>query len=418
MENKVNENIFSYYSIGDIIRRYRNITKLTQNELCYDLNNYLKEIGFDKFTVSQTSMAKYEAGNAVPDNNVVRYLNDRILKTGIDVKAKVLYIVEKVKSITDVPIDDIEQLLRVKNKQQIIDFIQRHIAQPDSRLDMNVKNDTFRLIVEELFDFPEEVHMDLNHDIGSSPISHSLNATALLLLYLTYQYISIQFDNNYLYSSIRDFGAEKKIKIPARSRVSKMDMVNLLEHFVYRKSWISFLVNSFLVKSFKLATLKVFFNLLAKEGIMFHKNDPDEKKAAVMSKIADSVRIIGYFGYLVESPERYDRIKPFVWEYSKVDSIDIYVKNIKLAVNDPLILIGYLFKLYPYKSLINTVDELNQQLQSLLEQKGSIAEFINKEAFQLRAKSIFENRKLKEVDKKLALFHLMETLHAVNDWRV
>lgn len=418
MDNNMNEESCNYNSIGDIIRRYRNITKMTQSELCFDLNNYLKEIRVDKYTVSQTSMAKYESGNAIPDINVVRYLNDRILKTGIDVKSKVLYVVEEVISITDVPLDDIEQLFRVKNKQQLIGFIQRHIAQSDNRLAVNIKRETLRLIAEDLSDFPEEVHIDLNHNIGNSPISYSLNATALLLLYLTYQYISIRYDNNYLYSRIREFGAEKNIKIPARSRVSKMDMVNLLEHFVYRKSWISFLVNSFLVKSFKLATLKVFFNLLAKEGIMFHKNDPDEKKAAVMSKIADSVRIIGYFGYLVESPERYDRIKPFVWEYSKVDSIDIYVNNIKLAVNDPLILIGYLFKLYPYKSLINTVDELNQQLQSLLEQKGSIAEFINKEAFQLRAKSIFENRKLKEVDKKLALFHLMETLHAVNDWRV
>lgn len=413
MENEVNENTYSYYSIGDIIRRYRNITKLTQNELCYDLNNYLKEIGFDKFSVSQTSMTKYEAGNAIPDNNVVRYLNDRILKTGIDVKSKVLYIVEEVTSITDVPLDDIEQLFRVKNKQQLIDFIQRHIAQSDNRLAMNVKREALRLIAEDLSDFPEEVHIDLNHNIGSSPISYSLNATALLLLYLTYQYISIRFDNNYLYSRIREFGAEKKIKISAKSRVSKMDMVNLLEKFVYRQSWVFFLV-----KSYKLAAIKACFNLLAKEGFMFKRNDPDEKKAAVVSKIADSVRIIAYFGYLVESQERFDRIKPFIKKYSSANNIDLFVNNIKLIVNDPLILIGYLFKLYPYKSLINTVDELYQQSQSLLEQKGNIAEFINKEAFQWRAKSILENKEMDEEEKKVALLRLSQTLEAVNEWQV
>lgn len=413
MENQVAEDSCNYNSIGDIIRRYRDVTKMTQSELCFDLNNYLKEIGVDKYTVSQTSMAKYEAGNAIPDINVVRYLNDRILKTGIDVKSKVLYIVDELISITDVPIDDIEQLLRVKKKQQLIDFLRGHIAQSDNRLSVNVKNETFRLIVDELYDFPEDVHMDLNFDIFSSPIFYSLNATALLLYYLTYQYISIQLDNNSLYNLIRDVCAEKNIKIAARSRVSKMDMANLFEYFVYHESWITLLW-----KSIRLATLKKVLSLLAKEGIMFKVNDTNEKKLAIVSKLMDSFRILTYFGYLVNNQERYNRILPFAWKNSGDNDLNTFLCNIKLAVNDPLIMVGYLFMLYPYKPLLNTKDELYQQLQSLLEQKGNISEFINKEAIQLLAKSILENKDVDNAEKRLSLFRLINSLQAVNEWDV
>ncbi len=413
MENKVAEDSCNYNSIGDIIRRYRDVTKMTQSELCFDLNNYLKEIGVDKYTVSQTSMTKYEAGNAIPDINVVRYLNDRILKTGIDVKSKVLYIVDELISITDVPIDDIEQLLRVKKKQQLIDFLRGHIAQSDNRLSVNVKNETFRLIVDELYDFPEDVHMDLNYNIIKSPIFYSLNATSLLLYYLTYQYISIQIDNNLLYSRIRDLCAEKNIKIAARSRVSKLDMVNLLEVVVYQVSLIKLMW-----KSPMLSLLRLFLSILATEGIMFKENDTNEKKVAIVSKLMDSIRILTYIGYLAESQKRYNRILPFTWKYSRTDHVDTFFNNIRLTVNDPLIMVGYLFMLYPYKPLLNTEDELYQQLQSLLEQEGNISKFINKEAIQLLAKSILENKDANTTKKKISLFRLINSLQAVNDWDV
>ena len=151
---------------------------------------------------------------------------------------------------------------------------------------------------------------------------------------------------------------------------------------------------------------------------MFEKEDSNEKKLAIVSKLTDSIRILAYFGHLAENLERFDRIKGFLFKAAKDAKLVVFITNFILLVKDPLTLMGFCFKLYHYESLINTVDELYQQLQLLLEQKGNITEFINKEAIQLRAKSIFENRKLKEVDKKVALFRLIEKLDAVNEWRV
>ena len=81
-------------------------------------------------------------------------------------------------------------------------------------------------------------------------------------------------------------------------------------------------------------------------------------------------------------------------------------------------MVGYLFMLYPYKPLLNTEDELYQQLQSLLEQEGNISKFINKEAIQLLAKSILENKDANTTKKKISLFRLINSLQAVNDWDV
>lgn len=405
MENQVTEDSCNYNSIGDIIRRYRDVTKMTQSELCFDLNNYLKEIGVDKYTVSQTSMAKYEAGNAIPDINVVRYLNDRILKTGIDVKSKVLYIVDELISITDVPIDDIEQLLRVKKKQQLIDFLRGHIAQSDNRLAMKRKNETFRLIVDELYDFPEEVHIDLNLNIAKYLICDTLNATALLLCYLIYNYIYMQLGNNLLYNKFRDWAAERDIQIPARSRVSKMDMVNLCETLVYHKEF----------QTYRMSMIK---NFLLKLDLMFKQEDSDDKKLVIVSKITDSIRILAYFGLLTDNPERLDRAKSFAFKVAKSANIHFFIFNFRLLINDPLILMGFCIKLYDYKSLLNTVDELYEQLQTLLAQKGNISEFINIKAIQSQAKSIYKTWRLRGVDKKLKLFNLINSLQAVNEWDV
>ena len=234
MDNKENiEN--KIYSMGEIIRSYRDLTKLTQTELCIEINSYLASLGIEKSNVSQTSLAKYEAGSAISDFNVLRFLNDKILKTNIDTKAKVFSIIETVSSIIVID-DDFEKLLELKTKSQLIDFLYKHIRAPKNKIKKDLDIQAMNRVKEELNAFPESIIIDINLNVTETQISCSSNPTGLFLMYLIFSEIKTGISKEDLYDLFVSFIKEPNSKFEPKKRVNKKDFIQLADYFT-KSDW-------------------------------------------------------------------------------------------------------------------------------------------------------------------------------------
>ena len=177
--------------IGRIIKSYRKITGITQNELASDVNVFLTSSGISDDKLSQSYIAKLEGGSKEADNRIIRYLGDVILKTDMVRKMQVFDYVERIFEITKVRPEEICELFMFRYKKDLISFIQNHIVNMDTK---EKESET-----EFLNKFPDS--LILESELTGLPVSELanlerikvdiiMNSTAIFILYLSHLYIT------------------------------------------------------------------------------------------------------------------------------------------------------------------------------------------------------------------------------------
>lgn len=398
------EEASSGWELCDVIKNYRKLLRVTQKDICENIKEYLEGLDSNSANITQSTLAKIEAGRTIKDSNVSRYFYDRILRADMEERVKVFSLVEKIQECTTFIPQDIVELFYIETKKELIDFLRLHMKKTNA-IDKDINEYTLKVIEKRLERFPDEIHFDT----ASFPRkSEAANSTATLVLYLVYNYIVSQY--------FQTFNKEKYNKLP----VEVKEMIELKQ-----------LKNDKFSKAFLKNVIDTVWNVFESKqednqdwlrgvqfGLIYDRNSDEKTKDAIVSKLLPFVRILGFVWFeMNDMKEIYRFIIEIATNGKPVDFPN--VPNLAIDNEDAKFIFSDLFNtvivIFEMCHMFPRVEDLNNKIAKRLESYSLNEQIINVDMIKEKARQIYKDERLKYVIKSYKLKTICKMLEEAKD---
>ena len=386
------EEASSGWELCDVIKNYRKLLRLTQKDICENIKEYLEGLDSNSVNITQSALAKIEAGRAIKDSNVSRYFYDRILRADMEERVKVFSLVERIQECTTFLPQDIVELFYIETKKEFIDFLYLHIKKPNA-IEKDINESALKIIEKRLERFPREIHFDIANFANKS---EAANSTATLVLYLVYNYIVSQY--------FQTFNKEKYNTLP--NEVKEMIELKQLKNDKFSKAFFKNVIDSIWCVLESKKEENPNWSRGVKFGLIYERNSDEKTKDAVVSKLLTFVRIIGFM--LIEMSDMKEIFRFMIEPYTNGESIEIPAKldlsfnydDAKFMLSDHLNIVTFMFEMC---HMFPRVEDINNKIVKRLESYSLNEQIINVDMIKEATRHIYEDKKLGYITKSYKL---------------
>lgn len=398
---------FTGWQLGDVIKEFRRFTGKTQLELCEDISDYIGTLGLDSFNITQSSLAKVEAGRVIKDYNVTRYLYDTILRTDMEERSKIFSIIGQINNATVFTPQDIVNLFYLKTKSEFIDVLKRCIRRDDYFV-KEVSESAVNIIKKNIASFPENIQFDI---LNNGSKGGSSNSTATLVMYTAYHYIVFHY--------FQSFSKEKYDNLPERFKeiVSFKQLRSDKLNKTTLKEFIDIVWIGLEETAHKDRFGSVLFDAV-KYGFIYSKDSDSATKDRWVSKMLPFIRIIAFICFEMQNlVDLYSLVLKQLGLNKRLNIFNTGLfseKDTRYILSDQLSFLSFIFGVcreFPkYEDLYN-------QINKLLADKALNDRIINVEALKKEAQATYEDKNLNSAIKSYnlkLLFNMLDSSIQLN----